>query len=417
MNNQNYLRAEKFFEIPVMISVLMLIPVLIIEYTQQTLSSVALYLNWGIWIVFLLEYVILFYFADDKLKFVKSHKIELVIVIFSFPIVPEGLQSSGFLRFARLPRLLNALRFFRLAALLGRFGATVKSIFNSKGLRFIVYATIGIVLFFGFLFYISEPDVTSYSDGLWWALVTITTVGYGDITPLTNLGRIIASSLMIMGIGGADSVTIDAHKQMYVPMGAGLVVFKNPASVAAIEHHAEYILRKGSKDLGSHTLEGSRPGMAMLVYASLHIISRPGYEMLINQAIEKAEYFAQLINQHDDFELITRPELCLLTYRYAPKSVQVLLARNDDEANKSLNLLLGKLTKFIQKRQREDGRSFVSRTRIEVSRYGGEKVIVFRVVLANPLTTKEILQDILEQQCELAKESENFLPELLTMAE
>ena len=104
MNNQNYLRAEKFFEIPVMISVLMLIPVLIIEYTQQTLSSVALYLNWGIWIVFLLEYVILFYFADDKLKFVKSHKIELVIVIFSFPIGPEGLQSSGFLRFARLPR-------------------------------------------------------------------------------------------------------------------------------------------------------------------------------------------------------------------------------------------------------------------------------------------------------------------------
>ena len=199
MNNQNYLRAEKFFEIPVMISVLMLIPVLIIEYTQQMLSSVALYLNWGIWIVFLLEYMILFYFADDKLNFIKSHKIELVIVIFSFPIVPEGLQSSGFLRFARLPRLLNALRFFRLAALLGRFGTTVKSIFNSKGLRFIVYATIGIVLFFGFLFYISEPDVTSYSDGLWWALVTITTVGYGDIAPQTALGQFFASIIMILG--------------------------------------------------------------------------------------------------------------------------------------------------------------------------------------------------------------------------
>jgi hypothetical protein len=53
MNNQNYLKAEKFFEIPVMISVLMLIPVLIIEYTQQALSPVALYLNWGIWIVLL----------------------------------------------------------------------------------------------------------------------------------------------------------------------------------------------------------------------------------------------------------------------------------------------------------------------------------------------------------------------------
>ncbi len=234
---------------------------------------------------------------------------------------------------------------------------------------------------------------------------------WGGATLLSNKYR-----PLLKGIEQADSVTIDAHKQMYVPMGAGLVIFKDPASVSAIEHHAEYILRKGSKDLGSHTLEGSRPGMAMLVYASLHIISRPGYEMLINQAIEKAEYFAELINQHDDFELITRPELCLLTYRYAPKSVQALLARNDNEANKSVNLLLGKLTKFIQKRQREDGRSFVSRTRIEVSRYGGEKVIVFRVVLANPLTTKEILQDILQQQCLLAQESENFLPELLDSA-
>jgi len=157
--------------------------------------------------VFLLEYVVLFYFSNDKIKFVKSHKIELIIVIFSFPIVPEGLASTGFLRFARLPRLLNALRFFRLAALLSRFGTTVKAIFNSKGLRFIVYATIAIVLFFGFLFYISEPDVQSYSDGLWWALVTITTVGYGDITPLTNLGRIIASSLMIMGIGFIATIT------------------------------------------------------------------------------------------------------------------------------------------------------------------------------------------------------------------
>jgi glutamate decarboxylase len=234
---------------------------------------------------------------------------------------------------------------------------------------------------------------------------------WGGATLLSNKYR-----PLLKGIEQADSVTIDAHKQMYVPMGAGLVIFKDPASVSAIEHHAEYILRKGSKDLGSHTLEGSRPGMAMLVYASLHIISRPGYEMLINQAIEKAEHFAELINKHDDFELITRPELCLLTYRYAPKSVQALLARNDNEANKSVNVLLGKLTKFIQKRQREDGRSFVSRTRIEVSRYGGEKIIVFRVVLANPLTTEEILQGILQQQCQLAQESENFLPELLQAA-
>ena len=48
--------------------------------------------------------------------------------------------------------------------------------------------------------------------------------------------------------------------------------------------------------------------------------------------------------------------------------------------------------------------------------YNGEKVIVFRVVLANPLTSKEILHDILAEQCQLAQESENFLPQLLSAA-
>jgi len=234
---------------------------------------------------------------------------------------------------------------------------------------------------------------------------------WGGATLLSNKHR-----PLLKGIERADSVTIDAHKQMYVPMGAGLVVFKNPAAVAAIEHHAEYILRKGSKDLGSHTLEGSRSGMAMLVYASLHIISRPGYEMLINQGIEKANYFADLINQHQDFELITRPELCLLTYRYAPQAVQQLLAKADDEQQAEINGLLHNLTKFIQKRQRENGKSFVSRTRIEVRRYQGHKILVFRVVLANPLTSKEILADVLAEQIELAKESETLLPKLLAMA-
>ena len=95
---------------------------------------------------------------------------------------------------------MNALRFFRLAALLGKFGSTVKSIFNSQGLRFIVSATIGIVLFFGFLFYVSEPEVKSYTDGLWWALVTITTVGYGDIGATNNYERVFCCVVMIIGV-------------------------------------------------------------------------------------------------------------------------------------------------------------------------------------------------------------------------
>jgi glutamate decarboxylase len=96
---------------------------------------------------------------------------------------------------------------------------------------------------------------------------------------------------------GRTRSTIDAHKQMYVPMGAGMVLFKDPTALAAIEHHAAYILREGSSDLGSHTLEGSRPGMAMLVHAGLSIIGRKGYEILIDQGIERARRFAQMTSR------------------------------------------------------------------------------------------------------------------------
>ncbi|NTS78342.1 putative pyridoxal-dependent aspartate 1-decarboxylase [Catenovulum sp. SM1970] len=220
---------------------------------------------------------------------------------------------------------------------------------------------------------------------------------------------------LLKGIERADSVTIDAHKQMYVPMGAGLVLFKEPSLASEIEHHAEYVLRRGSKDLGSHTLEGSRPGMALLVYASMNILGRQGFELLINQSISQAQYFAELISEQADFELVSKPELCLLTYRFVPPEIKAILPTLSIELREQINEMLNELTRFIQKRQRESGQSFVSRTRINPNEYGGQNITVFRVVLANPLTTKAILKDVLAEQRELAKASTKIVPALLKL--
>ena len=203
---------------------------------------------------------------------------------------------------------------------------------------------------------------------------------------------------LLSGISRADSVTIDAHKQLYVPMGAGMVLFKDPTALSAIEHHANYILRHGSKDLGSHTLEGSRPGMAMLVHAGLSIIGRKGYELLIDLGIERANSFAQMILQHPDFELTNTPQLNILTYRYCPKHVQQALAQAKDEQSAEINALIDQVNQLLQKDQREAGKTFVSRTRLKVPGHAQE-LTVMRVVLANPLTTDEILTSVLEEQC------------------
>ena len=79
--------------------------------------------------------------------------------------------------------------------------------FNSKRLRTILATIIASVTFFGFLFYVSEPQIKSFGDGMWLALVTITTVGYGDIELSTTVGRFVASALMLLGMGLIASLT------------------------------------------------------------------------------------------------------------------------------------------------------------------------------------------------------------------
>lgn len=216
----------------------------------------------------------------------------------------------------------------------------------------------------------------------------------------------------LAGIERADSVTIDAHKQMYVPMGAGMVLFRDPHAVEAIEHHANYILRQGSKDLGAHSLEGSRPGMAMLVHAGMSIIGRQGYELLIDRGIERAQQFAAMISAHPDFELISEPELNILTYRLAPADLQrsMRLLAADGKAYGGLveaNALLDRITEQIQKQQREAGATFVSRTRLPWPAQPETDIAVFRVVLANPLTTEVVLESVLAEQSALAATAPN----------
>lgn len=210
----------------------------------------------------------------------------------------------------------------------------------------------------------------------------------------------------LSGIEQADSVTIDAHKQMYVPMGAGMTIFKDPTASNAIRHHAQYILREGSKDLGSTTLEGSRNGMAMMVYASLRILGRQGYQLLIDHCIEKAQYFADMIRRYPDFELITSPKLSILTYRICPQHVQDTLQEYEQDQQFAVNEKLDQLCRFVQKQQREAGKSFVSRTRLEIEKYGANPVTVFRVVLANPLTSNADLEAILAEQRQIAVTSD-----------
>ena len=83
----------------------------------------------------------------------------------------------------------------------------IERVFNSRRLRTILGVLIICILSFGFIFYLVEPQIKTFGDGIWWALVTITTVGYGDITPATTLGKFVAGTLMFVGLGLIATVT------------------------------------------------------------------------------------------------------------------------------------------------------------------------------------------------------------------
>jgi glutamate decarboxylase len=207
----------------------------------------------------------------------------------------------------------------------------------------------------------------------------------------------------LAGIERADSVTIDGHKQLYLPMGIGMVFLRDPNMAKAIEKHASYTIRKGSFDLGKRTLEGSRPGMALFLHAGLNLIGIKGYEFLIDEGIRKTQYMAAQIRDRIEFELLAEPDINLLIYRYIPEQFRERAAKN--QLTEIDNQHINQFNELLQKKQRQAGRTFISRTtKTNLFLDTTIPIVALRAVIANPLTTENDIEAVLNDQIQIASE-------------
>ncbi|GAA4269455.1 ion transporter [Hyunsoonleella aestuarii] len=160
-------------------------------------------IEWFSVIVFSIEYILRIYVADSKPKFVFSFFgiIDLLAILPFYLSFGVDLRSLRALRFLRLFRILKLVRYNRA---MNHFTRAIKSakeeilLFLFITLILIYFSAVGIYYFENQ----AQPEhFTSIFDSLWWAIITLTTVGYGDVYPITVGGKVFTFFILMIGLG------------------------------------------------------------------------------------------------------------------------------------------------------------------------------------------------------------------------
>jgi voltage-gated potassium channel len=164
----------------------------------STTETAVIVLEWVITGIFIIEFSSRLWAAESRRGYLRGHWIDLISCI----------PPTRWFRWFRLLRLLRLIRAF---AGVGRALTSVDRLARHKGLIWLLVAWVAVMLLCAVGLYIAEHGVNDAVkeplDALWWGLTTMTTVGYGDVFPVTAEGRVAAAILMILGIGLYSAIT------------------------------------------------------------------------------------------------------------------------------------------------------------------------------------------------------------------
>lgn len=200
--------AGRHFDVLLVALILLSIAVVILDSVPAATGAIKrplTVLEWTFTLLFTAEYIARLYCVRDPWRYATSFfgVIDLVSVLPTFfaLLVPE---ASAFLDI-RILRLLRIFRIFKLTLYITEYIRLGRAL-RASGRKILVFLSVVMmaVLILGTVMYVVEGPkngFTSIPMAMYWATVTMTTVGYGDLTPQTNLGRLIASFMMLLGWG------------------------------------------------------------------------------------------------------------------------------------------------------------------------------------------------------------------------
>jgi len=203
-------RLARIFEPVVAGAAVATLPLILLQVRFDGLVPNAF--DWVLWAVFAVEFFVLLLTAPRRVTYLRSSWLSVAIVVLTFPLLPHLLSA---LRLARLARITSVLRVLRIGLVSARGAQALRAILGRAGFVYVLGLTGTVVVVGGWLMSLLEPETVKgdFWSGVWWATVTASTVGYGDISPTTGPGRIIAVALMITGIGlfGTLAASITAY--------------------------------------------------------------------------------------------------------------------------------------------------------------------------------------------------------------
>ncbi len=200
--------AGKAFDIILLILIIISILAVMLESVpllEEKYAAIFRIIEWVITFFFTLEYLLRIWVVQKPSRYIFSFYgiIDLLAVLPSY----IGLFIGGAhgLMIIRALRLLRIFRLFKLSRYISEGDTLIRALKASRAkISVFLLTVLTLVIILGTLMYMVEGEengFTSIPKGIYWAIVTLTTVGYGDIAPATNLGQFIASLVMILGYG------------------------------------------------------------------------------------------------------------------------------------------------------------------------------------------------------------------------